>query len=54
MESKHTFTGVDRIGLTLLIEPVWNRNVAGEIYSKFGTNLLIEPVWNRNATVVQS
>ena len=50
MESKHVFAiGAGRFRVcSLLIEPVWNRNVFRA--SVFGCilALLIEPVWNRN------
>ena len=32
----------------LLIEPVWNRNIALRTLADYLTLLLIEPVWNRN------
>ena len=32
----------------LLIEPVWNRNMDGEMDYQREIALLIEPVWNRN------
>ena len=33
---------------SLLIEPVWNRNMLDKLETKPIRYLLIEPVWNRN------
>ena len=34
--------------ISLLIEPVWNRNLRWAILAAIPQRLLIEPVWNRN------
>ena len=49
MESKRYFYMSSVLFPTLLIEPVWNRNGEGLVFSIGFKNLLIEPVWNRNS-----
>ena len=49
MESKQSnATKITTNATALLIEPVWNRNVARVEFYPEPCSLLIEPVWNRN------
>ena len=34
--------------MTLLIEPIWNRNAKAAVPEAEMGDLLIEPIWNRN------
>ena len=52
MESKHLFMILGMsVFVTLLIEPVWNRNFGVEGLPGVANTLLIEPVWNRNQAI---
>ena len=49
MESKRVRNTPDVVrGFSLLIEPVWNRNLRMRNFLHTRRKLLIEPVWNRN------
>ena len=48
LESKLTLKSPCVNPVTLLIEPVWNRNVIDVLSLIWFRTLLIEPVWNRN------
>ena len=48
MESKRVWQCARGVRFSLLIEPVWNRNIAVSLCANRFATLLIEPVWNRN------